>query len=91
MGGDKRWGERAIYGFSKVLDNYDLFCGNRENEIRQKSHFEGRSNRIGDKLGLEILIHVQEHLASLCKGTAELPHRLVEMPCPKMEREEAEE
>lgn len=44
-------GKKAIYGFSQVLDNYDLFCGNRENEIRQKSHFEGRSNRIWRQIG----------------------------------------
>lgn len=52
VGGDKGWGEQFMTS-NKTLDHLNLFWeySGKKEIIRQKSHFEGRSNRIWRQTG----------------------------------------
>ena len=52
VGGDKGWGEQFMTS-NKALDHLNLFWeySGKKEIIRQKSHFEGRSNRIWRQTG----------------------------------------
>lgn len=72
----------------EVLDDLNLLweiVGRMKSEKRVILKEE--VTEFGGKLGLEILMAMEEDLAFLCKATAALHHRLMKTPCHKVVRQ----